>query len=151
MTTFEQELETNGSIIFTNRGRSMLPLLRQDRDVMVIDKRGPERLKKYDAVLFRRDDGKYILHRILRLLEGGYYIVGDNETGGEFVREDQVLGVLRAVRRSGRTIQVTDPGYRCYVRLYRPVHRGLLRVKKVLRRIVVRCGRFVKRNILRIK
>ena len=71
MTTFEQELDSHGRIIFTNRGVSMRPLLRQNRDVMVIDKRGPERLKKYDAVLFRRDNGQYILHRILRVLEGG--------------------------------------------------------------------------------
>ena len=86
MTTFEEELDTYGRIIFTNRGLSMLPLLRQNRDVLVIDKRGEERMKKYDAVLFRRDSGQYILHRILKLLDGGYYIVGDNCITGEYVR-----------------------------------------------------------------
>ena len=147
MTSFERELETHGSIIFTNRGVSMLPLLRQDRDVMVIDKRGEGRCRKYDAVLFKRDNGQYILHRILRLKEGGYYIVGDNCTDGEFVREEQVLGVLRQVRRDGKTIQVTDPGYRFYVRVLRPIHRALIRP----RRFVRRCGSFVKRKLLRIK
>ena len=151
MTTFEQELDAHGSIIFTNRGVSMRPLLRQNRDVMVIDKRGPERLKKYDAVLFKRDNGQYILHRILRLKEGGYYIVGDNCVSGEFVREDQVLGVLRAVRRDNRTIRVTDFGYRCYVRLYRPIHRALLRPKQLAHDLLFGIGRFVKQKILRIK
>lgn len=147
MTSFERELETHGSIIFTNRGVSMLPLLRQDRDVMVIDKRGEGRCRKYDAVLFKRDNGQYILHRILKLLDGGYFIVGDNCTDGEFVREEQVLGVLRQVRRDGKTIQVTDPGYRFYVRVLRPIHRALIRP----RRFVRRCGSFVKRKLLRIK
>lgn len=151
MTTFEEELNAHGSIIFTNRGRSMLPLLRQDRDVMVIDRRGPDRLKKYDAVLFKRDTGQYIMHRVLRVLDGGYYIAGDNNVSGEFVREDQVLGVLRSVRRGSRTISVTDFGYRCYVRLYRPIHRALLRPRRFIYQILYRCGRFVKRKILRIK
>lgn len=147
MTSFERELETHGSIIFTNRGVSMLPLLRQDRDVLVIDKRGEGRCRKYDAVLFKRDNGQYILHRILKLLDGGYFIVGDNCTDGEFVREEQVLGVLRQVRRDGKTIQVTDPGYRFYVRVLRPIHRALI----LPRRFVRRCGSFVKRKLLRIK
>ena len=151
MTTFEEELDAHGSIIFTNRGRSMLPLLRQNRDVLVIDKRGPERLKKYDAVLFKRDTGQYILHRILRVENGGYYIAGDNNISGEFVREDQILGVLRSVRRGNRTINVTDFGYRCYVRLFRPVHRALIRPRNYIYQILYRCGRFVKRKILRIK
>lgn len=151
MTTFEEELDTHGSIIFTNRGRSMLPLLRQNRDVMVIDRRGPDRLKKYDAVLFKRDTGQYILHRILRLEDGGYYIAGDNNVSGEFVREDQILGVLRSVRRGDRTINVTDFGYRCYVRLFRPVHRALIRPRQFVYRIACRCARFVKRKLLRIK
>jgi hypothetical protein len=147
MTNFEQELETHGSIIYTNRGVSMLPLLRQDRDILVIEKRGEERCRKYDAVLFKRDNGQYILHRILKLLDGGYYIVGDNCAEGELVREDQVLGVLRSVRRNGKTIQVTDPGYRFYVRVLRPIHRA----RVCLRRFVIRTGSFVKRRILRIK
>ena len=104
MTNFEQELETHGSLIYTNRGVSMLPLLRQDRDILVIEKRGEERCRKYDAVLFKRDNGQYILHRILKLLDGGYFIVGDNCTDGEYVREEQVLGVLQTVRRDGKTI-----------------------------------------------
>ena len=151
MTTFEEELDTHGRIIFTNRGISMMPLLREDRDVMVIEKRGPERLHKDDAVLFKRDNGQYILHRITELRDGGYYIVGDNCLSGEYVREDQVLGVLNAIRRSGRTIHVSDRGYRFYVRWFLPVYRALLRPAWRLRRVVYRAGHFIKRKILRIK
>ena len=30
--TFEEELERNGILIYTNRGDSMMPLLRENRD-----------------------------------------------------------------------------------------------------------------------
>ncbi len=52
--TFEELLERDGQIAYTNKGVSMMPLLRQGRDLMVIDKKGPEPCKKYDAVLFKR-------------------------------------------------------------------------------------------------
>ena len=66
MSSFEEELDRRGVLVFTNKGRSMLPLLREDRDLMVIEKKGPERCKKYDAVLFKRGE-KYVLHRILKV------------------------------------------------------------------------------------
>ena len=51
---FEEVLDRDGHLAYTNKGVSMLPLLRQGRDVMLIRKKGAEKLKKLDAVLFRR-------------------------------------------------------------------------------------------------
>ena len=117
MSSFEEELEQNGTLVFPNKGRSMLPLLRQNRDLMVIEKRGPERLKKYDAVLFKRGDS-YVMHRILKVRDQDYWIVGDHCRVGESVKDEQILGVLKQVVRDGRTIRTTDPGYRLYVHLW---------------------------------
>ena len=115
---FENILDTYGVLAFTNVGVSMRPLLRQGRDVMVIRKRGPERLKKYDAVLYKRDNGQYILHRILKVRENDYVIVGDNCRQKEYVRENQILGVLEQIKRGGKTVSVTDKGYLFYVHLW---------------------------------
>ena len=137
MSSFEEELEQNGSLVFTNKGRSMMPLLRQDRDLMVIEKKGPERCKKYDVVLFKRGE-KYVLHRILRVREEDYYIVGDNRRKGEYVRDEQILGVLRQVVRDGKTIEMDDPDYLRYVHLWcdlYPVRAGLFLVRDGLGRV----------------
>ena len=37
--TFEELLEQNGYIVYTNVGRSMLPLLRQRRDIIEIHRK----------------------------------------------------------------------------------------------------------------
>ena len=63
--SFEDELNAHGKLVYTNVGTSMMPLLRQHRDIIVIEKRPEGRLKKYDAVLYKRGR-KYILHRILK-------------------------------------------------------------------------------------
>ena len=118
--TFEEVLNRDGHLAYTNRGISMMPLLRQGKDVMLIDKKGPEGCRKLDAVLFIRHgkDGKrsYVMHRILRVNgDGTYWIIGDNCLTGDIVPEDQVIGVLTGVVRGKRTIRTTDLGYRLYV------------------------------------
>ena len=40
--SFEEILEKDGVLTYTNKGVSMKPLLREDRDVMVIKKRRPK-------------------------------------------------------------------------------------------------------------
>ncbi len=117
MSSFEETLERDGVLVYTNKGRSMLPLLRENRDLMVIERKGPERCKKYDAVLFKRGD-KYVLHRILKVREQDYYIVGDNLRKGDYVRDEQILGVLTQVVRDGKTINADDPAYLRYVHLW---------------------------------
>ena len=148
MTSFEEELERNGTLVFTNKGRSMMPLLRQDRDLMVIEKKGPERCKKYDVVLFKRG-GKYVLHRILRVREGDYDIVGDNCRKGEYVRDEQILGVLTEVVRDGKSIRPEDPDYQRYVHLwcdFYPVRAGLFFLRDGLRHVGREAGKLLKRD-----
>jgi hypothetical protein len=97
----------------------MMPLLREHRDLLVIEKKPEGRCKKYDAVLYRRPTGEYVLHRILKVRKGDYVICGDNRWKREFGVPDQwIIGVLSAVIRDGRQINVTDWSYRCYVHLW---------------------------------
>ena len=149
MSSFEEELEKNGNLVFTNKGTSMMPLLRQDRDLMVIEKKGEERCKKYDAVLFKRGD-KYVMHRILKVRPDYYYIVGDNNRRGEYVREQQILGVLKQVVRDGRTISVEDPAYLCYVHLWCdafPLRAGILFLRDAAYAVGRRIKRLLKKGI----
>ena len=150
---FEDILTRYGKLIYPNKGVSMKPLLRQGRDLMVIERKGPEPCKKYDAVLFRRPSVRgpddYVLHRILRInKDGSYWIVGDNCCTGETVREAQILGVLSAVVRGGRQIPVTAPGYRLYVTLWCkpwPLRFAVLRVWHLCRRVLSRLKRAIKK------
>ena len=72
--TFEEIIEKDGYLVYTCKGFSMMPLLRQHRDLVVISKI-TEPLKKYDVILFKRN-GKYILHRILTVKDGAYDTAG---------------------------------------------------------------------------
>lgn len=137
--TYEEQLLLHGSLVYTNVGDSMMPLLRQHRDLMVIEKRPEGRCNKYDAVLYRRPSGEYVLHRILEVREDDYVICGDNRWQREFgVKDDWILGVLTAVIRDGKQLSVTDRRYRLYVRLWCDLfwlRAGILWVRNIPRRI----------------
>ncbi len=136
-TTFEAELERGGRIIHTNVGDSMMPLLREGRDLMIIEKRPQGRCKKYDAVLYKRPNGRYVMHRILKVRKNDYVICGDNRWMREFgVPDEWILGVLTGVIRDGKQISVTDRKYRLYVHLWCDfywIRAAILRVKGRLR------------------
>lgn len=117
--SYEEQLRLHGQLVYTNVGDSMMPLLRQNRDLMVIDRKGEGRCKKYDAILYRRPSGQYVMHRILKVCEDSYVLCGDNRWQRERgVKDEWILGVLTAVVRDGKEISVTDWRYRLYVHLW---------------------------------
>lgn len=138
--TFEQVIARDGRLIYTNRGDSMMPLIKQGRDLLVISKKPKRRLKKYDVPLYKRDSGKYVLHRILQVRKHDYVICGDNRWTKEYgITDRHIIGVLTAVIRNGEEIKVTDLKYRIYVHLWCdlfPVRAFVLRAVNKIKRMI---------------
>ena len=142
--TFEQVLERDGRLAYTNKGVSMMPLLRQNRDIMIIERKGEARCRKLDAVLFKRRNSRvvdYVMHRILRVNgDGSYWIIGDNCVTGDTVAEADIIGILAAVVRDGRTIPVSSPIYRLYVNTWCRFYRLRITILR-MKHLVGRCLR----------
>lgn len=108
-----ERLDAGQSIRFYPRGVSMLPMLRQDIDSVVISPL-TRPLRRYDIALYQRVNGKYVLHRII---EAGqtYTCIGDNQfTPEPDISQAQMLAVVTGFYRAERFYQVSNPGYRCY-------------------------------------
>ena len=113
--SFEEYLEKHGSLTYANVGVSMLPLLRQGKDLFTVRKKGAERCKVGDVVLYRRPPDQYVLHRIVEVRPEDYVILGDNciakETG---ILDEDILGVLTSFSRGGKKHSVEEARYRAY-------------------------------------
>ena len=137
-------LESGGKITFAPRGASMQPMLYQGRDRVTIEK-PPERLKVYDIPFYRRDDGRFVMHRIVGIKDGAYKLCGDNQYSVEYpVRRDQIFAVVTSFERCGRQISCKAFSYRVYCflwTLFLPVRKQLLAVKRFLGRIKRRVKR----------
>lgn len=120
-----EQIALGGSVRIAPRGTSMLPMLRQGVDTVVLSP-VPDRLRKYDIPFYRRDDGQFVLHRIVAVGDT-YTCIGDNQYELESgVGQDQMIAVVTSFTRGGREISVTNPGYWCYCRFWhysRPVRR----------------------------
>lgn len=128
--SIEEELVKNGRLIYSNVGDSMLPFIKQGRDLLLITRPAEwdtlpqgsltKKLKKYDVPLYKRDGGSvYVLHRVAGIDGKGYVLCGDNRRHKEHgITDKNIAGVLSAVIRNGREIQVTDPKYRIFVHLW---------------------------------
>ncbi len=136
--SFEEILARDGRLVYTNVGDSMVPLIRQGRDLIVIES-ASGRLKKYDVPLYRRDNGQYVLHRILKVREKDYVICGDNRWRREYGIDDRhVIGVLRTVIRDGKEVSMADWRQRLYAHLWCdlfPIRCVILRGVAVLKRL----------------
>ncbi|MBR3646973.1 MAG: hypothetical protein IKN59_01095 [Paludibacteraceae bacterium] len=115
ISTFEDILEKDGRLVYTNVGTSMMPLLRQRRDLMVIEKKGPERLHWLDVPLFKRDNGQYVLHRVMWVRKNDYVLCGDNQWYLERgITDKHILGVLTQVDRDGKRLDMRSTKMRLY-------------------------------------
>lgn len=134
MTNFETEIRRSGYIVYTNKGDSMMPLLRQDRDLLVI-RAVTAPLKKNDVVLFKRENGAYVLHRIIKVCGMGMYrVCGDNRDYAEPVPEEWIIGILTEIIRDGQHITMQDPSYLQYMKKL-PARRFRLRLRHYLKKI----------------
>ena len=134
--SFEELLQEEGFILYTNVGNSMMPLLRQRKDIIEI-RPLTAKPKKYDVILYKRNN-QYILHRILKVLPGNRYIIaGDHNTFLEYdVTDDLILGIMTRVIRDGKSICPNNLIYRLYVHLWcdaYPLRMWLIKAKSAMR------------------
>ena len=113
-----QEALARGSLVrFMPNGTSMLPMLRQGIDSVTLSP-VPEKLRKYDLPLYRRDNGQFVIHRIVKAGET-YTCVGDNQFALERgLRRDQMIAIVTSFSRGEKDVSVTALSYRIYCRLW---------------------------------
>ena len=138
---FEELLARDGYLVYKTRGVSMKPMLRQNRDLVII--RIPTcRLRKYDVALYRRGRN-YVLHRVIGVEKDHYLIRGDNTYSVEIVPDEAVIGVLTSFKRKGKAISTENRFYRFYVRFWNaiyPVRALYARCRRAAVRVARRAG-----------
>lgn len=113
-----KDIENGMKAKISPKGGSMLPFIVGGRDEAVLVQ--PERLKRGDVVLYRRSNGRYVLHRIHHIRNENdieqYYMIGDSqvEIEGPLERQ-QILGVAESFIRKGILFSKNHVGYRIWI------------------------------------
>lgn len=132
----EEQLLRDGFFVSTTSGYSMYPMLRDRRDRVVLRAlEDGETLKRGDLPLYRNENGKYVLHRVLARRGDVYITRGDNTYFKEQVPKARIIGVMTEFYRGEKQIDAKSKGYRTYAFCWMAIY-PLRRLWHGLRRIL---------------
>ena len=131
-------LNEGTSVKIKTEGGSMVPFITGGRDTVELIAPGSS-LKRGDIVLIRRDSGKYVLHRLYKIKEDGYYILGDGEdfVEGPFSLE-QIVAKSRFYYKNGKRKDNDSPDMKIKYTIWfwlRPVRGILIKLNTFKRRL----------------
>ena len=113
----KEKIETGGTVQLPITGTSMNPLLYWGRDTVELIK--CENPQKYDIIFYRRDDGHFVLHRIVGENKNGFILCGDNQVKKEYgIQNKHIIAVVKSITRKGKTFSVNNFLYKLYVILW---------------------------------
>ena len=113
----EEVMRFNGKIRLTVTGMSMYPLLRNRLDSVLLKK--ATEIKKYDILLYTREDGSYVLHRAVKINENTVDIIGDGESRIEKdVPKEKIIAFVEEIKRGKRIIKTNSLLYKLYCRVW---------------------------------
>ncbi len=144
-----KEISQNSKALIYTKGNSMLPMLKEGRDISVLVIPSGN-LKVGDVVLYERpkNDNMLVLHRIVKVVSDGKFLIrGDNTYYDEPVTRENIMAVLEGFFRKGRYINCKESKrYRIYafaqVRLYF--------IKKFFRKTLRQTGANIKNNVFHL-
>lgn len=130
-------LEQGRTVTIQVTGTSMLPLWMHRRDQVVLGHCAEGCLKKGDIVLYRRENGQYVLHRIMKLYDREMSLCGDAQSKLEKnVPVDAVIAKVVKICRKGKWFSCDHKGYLLYVYLWgiaRPIRGIMLELAEKIR------------------
>lgn len=97
-------LEDGQEVSMIVTGNSMRPFLKHGRDKICM-KKTDRKLRKGDIVFYRRENGQYVMHRILKCGDQSYTLLGDGQIVPESgIRQEQIFARITKVQVRGKWI-----------------------------------------------
>ena len=135
-------LEAGEQVPLPVQGGSMAPFLVNRRDQVWLEKPEPP-IRVGDMLLYQRESGQYILHRVSRIRpDGEMTMIGDAHSVREpGIRPGQVLGRVVRVCRKGKLLEPGSFVWEFFAKVWirmipvrRPVMKMVTGIRKLFRR-----------------
>ena len=113
----EEVIESGTDFQLFPKGTSMNPHIIEGEDSVILTK--PVDLKIYDAVLYKRDNDQYVLHRIVAE-HGDYFdMCGDNQFYYEKnIKKSSVIAKVTGIYKKNELIDVSSVAYRNKIEIF---------------------------------
>lgn len=113
----DEVLASGGEFRMYPKGTSMLPLIVQKRDSVILRRNFDIPAKKHDIAFYRRTNGQFVLHRVMKVCKDGTYTMcGDNQLALEKgIASEQIIGYVSGLYRNDKEIKMDGLWYSFYV------------------------------------
>lgn len=121
MPTYLEAMERDGCVTIPVSGGSMVPFVAHARDTVTLSPvDDTKKLRAGDIVLFRRNDGCYVMHRIVKASANEIIACGDAQSSAERgISKNQVLAKVTGIVRKGRQYDEKSCLWRFYATVWR--------------------------------
>lgn len=131
----KEVIPNGGEFRLYPRGTSMLPLIVQGKDSVVLIE--PGLLSKGDIVLYQRKSGQYVLHRIVKIKGDNLVLCGDNQTELEYgITVSDVVAKVSGIYKNETYFAGVCAGKKFYLArlcLKRKIKPLYIRIKRVIK------------------
>ena len=118
MGELEAILQMGKDVPLNITGNSMAPFLRHDRDQVLL-RTCTAPIRRGDILLYKRPNGQYILHRVVKVKRDHLWMAGDAQHILEQVSPDWVIARAVKARRNGKWLTPKSPVWQFYRHLWR--------------------------------
>ncbi len=131
--TLENTVKDGGCVPLAVTGSSMMPFLKEGRDVVWLRKCTEADFERGKILLFRRDNGAFILHRIREILPDNKLLMnGDAQYWCETINKSQVIAVVSEIERDGKK----KPCSRNFLwHILKPLRPYIFRIQRKIKKI----------------
>ena len=113
----EESMKNGNDVKVKIAGFSMYPLVTSRRDSVLLTK--CEKIKKGDVPLIKREDGSFVLHRVVGIKDGYLKLCGDYEQKAEYpVNPERIIAVAKGFYRKEKYISCDSKKYKLYTFLW---------------------------------
>jgi len=118
-TMVKEILAKGNSVRLAVTGTSMYPFLREHVDSVELAEFSILSIRTGYIVLILRDNGEYVMHRIVKRSEESFYMAGDAQNWIEGpVRYDQIVAVVKKVWRNEKQVECSNALWRIYSKIW---------------------------------
>ncbi len=138
-----EALEKGSTFTMIPRGTSMMPLFREGIDAVILSPL-PHEVIEGDIILYKRKNGQFVLHRVMKKVHDTYTMCGDNQIVFEKgIKKDMMIAMASGmIRDEDEIIFSQNTEYASYTK-------KLLREKKA-KNLLILPKRIVKKILLKL-
>lgn len=135
----EDTIKAGGSVPLVVTGHSMNPFLKDGKNTVWLKACEEVDFKRGKILLFRRTDGKIVLHRVRKVLSDGELVMnGDAQYWCENIKKEQAVAVVTYIEKNSKKKSCNSLVYKAVIevwQLLKPLRPYIFRVQRKIKKI----------------